>query len=174
MEKEQRKNEGSKVSRRQFLTYTLTGVGGFMAATVVSPLVRFAVDPVLKGEAAGDFVVVAAESEITNEPKSFDFKVKEVDGWYKTEAAKTAWIYKDDNGKLVALSPICKHLGCTVKWNGDSNFQNEFFCPCHLGRYEKDGTNIKGTPPLAPLDRYDLKVEDGKIKLGKARPKGGK
>ena len=35
------------VSRRQFLNYTLTGVGGFMAAGMLMPMVRFAIDPAL-------------------------------------------------------------------------------------------------------------------------------
>ncbi len=43
------------VTRRQFLSYTLTGVGGFMAAGMMLPMLRFAVDPVLKAEAGGDF-----------------------------------------------------------------------------------------------------------------------
>ena len=42
------------VTRRQFLSYTLTGVGGFMAAGMMMPMLRFAVDPVLKPKAAGD------------------------------------------------------------------------------------------------------------------------
>ncbi len=41
-----------KVSRRQFLTYTLTGVGGFMAAGMIMPMARFALDPALKAGAA--------------------------------------------------------------------------------------------------------------------------
>ena len=45
-----------RVSRRQFLTYTLTGVGGFMAAGMLMPMVRFAIDPVLTAEAGGDFI----------------------------------------------------------------------------------------------------------------------
>ncbi len=32
------------ISRRQFLNYTLTGVGGFMAASMLMPMVRFALD----------------------------------------------------------------------------------------------------------------------------------
>ena len=44
-----------RVSRRQFLNYTLTGVGGFMAAGMLMPMVRFAVDPVLKAEEARRF-----------------------------------------------------------------------------------------------------------------------
>lgn len=37
-----------QVSRRQFLNYTLTGVGGFMAAAMVVPMLRMAVDLDLK------------------------------------------------------------------------------------------------------------------------------
>ena len=47
----------NKVSRRQFLSYTLTGVGGFMAAGMLMPMVRFAVDPVLQKKEGGDFVL---------------------------------------------------------------------------------------------------------------------
>ncbi len=44
------------VSRRQFLNYTLTGVGGFMAAGMLMPMVRFAIDPVLSADKGGDYV----------------------------------------------------------------------------------------------------------------------
>ena len=37
-----------RVSRRQFLNYTLTGVGGFMVAGILMPMTRFALDPVLR------------------------------------------------------------------------------------------------------------------------------
>ncbi|EJS67288.1 MULTISPECIES: menaquinol-cytochrome c reductase iron-sulfur subunit [Bacillus] len=162
-----------RVSRRQFLNYTLTGVGGFMAAGILMPMTRFALDPVLRKEAGTDMVAVAQVKDITTEPKRFDFKVKQVDGWYKSDEPKSAWVHKDESGDIVAFSPVCKHLGCTVNWNSDKAHPNQFFCPCHGGRYTKDGVNIKGTPPLAPLDVYESKVKDGTLYLGKAKPRGG-
>lgn len=162
-----------RVSRRQFLNYTLTGVGGFMAAGMLMPMTRFALDPVLRKEQAGDMVPVGQVKDITEEPKRLDFKVKQVDGWYKSDEPKSAWVYKNKSGDIVALSPVCKHLGCTVNWNSDKAHPNQFYCPCHAGRYTKDGTNIKGTPPLAPLDVYESKVDDGTLYLGKAKPRGG-
>ncbi|MCD7033381.1 ubiquinol-cytochrome c reductase iron-sulfur subunit [Metabacillus sp. GX 13764] len=161
------------VSRRQFLNYTLTGVGGFMAAGISMPLIRFALDPVLEPAAAQGFVQVVKADEITNEPQRFDYKIKQTDAWYKSEVSKSAWVFKDPKGEIVALSPICKHLGCTVNWKGDPKTPNEFYCPCHGGRYEKDGTNIPGTPPQAPLDRYEHQIKDGYLYLGAAKPKGG-
>ncbi|WP_456279385.1 QcrA and Rieske domain-containing protein [Bacillus sp. AK128] len=161
-----------RVSRRQFLNYTLTGVGGFMAAGMLMPMVRFALDPVLRPATEQDLVPVANVEDITTEPQRFDFKIDQVDAWYKSEEPKSAWVYKDGD-KIVALSPVCKHLGCTVNWNSDPANENMFFCPCHYGLYEKDGTNVPGTPPLAPLDVYVSEVRDGKLYLGKAQPKGG-
>lgn len=161
-----------RVSRRQFLSYTLTGVGGFMAAGMLMPMVRFAIDPVLKVEEAGDFIATPKKmSDITSEPERVDFSFKQKDAWYESEVTNTAWVYKDDNGKIVALSPVCKHLGCVVNWNTNEEFQNEFFCPCHAGRYYKDGKNVPGTPPMKPLDVYPYKEKDGYLYLGKAQPR---
>jgi menaquinol-cytochrome c reductase iron-sulfur subunit len=163
-----------RVSRRQFLNYTLTGVGGFMAAGMLMPMVRFAVDPVLKGEDAGDFIATPLKvADITNEPQKVNFTFTQKDAWYESEETGTAWVFKNEEGKVIALSPVCKHLGCVVDWNTDKKNQNRFFCPCHYGLYEKDGTNVPGTPPLAPLDVYPTKEKDGFIYVGKAEPRKG-
>lgn len=155
-----------RVSRRQFLTYSLTGVGGFMAASFLSPMVRMALDPALEAGGGGDFVSVGLnEDEITEEPQRVDFEVELEDGWYESEQSRSAWIYKDGD-EIVALSPICTHLGCTVNWNANEDYPDQYYCPCHDGRFEKDGTNIKGTPPTRPLDYYDVEVRDGAIYLG--------
>ncbi|MGM9928160.1 MAG: ubiquinol-cytochrome c reductase iron-sulfur subunit [Bacillus sp. (in: firmicutes)] len=164
-----------RVSRRQFLNYTLTGVGGFMAAGMLMPMVRFAVDPVLKNETSGDFVATKLkESDLTNEPQRIDFTVQQVDAWYDSEETRVAWIYKNDSGEIVALSPVCKHLGCTVEWNTDAANPNKFFCACHNGLYQKDGMNVVGTPPQGPLDVYQVQVaSDGIISLGAIEPNKG-
>jgi menaquinol-cytochrome c reductase iron-sulfur subunit len=163
-----------RVSRRQFLNYTLTGVGGFMAAGMLMPMVRFAVDPVLKGEDTGDFIATPLKiAEIKTEPQKVNFKFKQKDAWYESEETGTAWVFKNEAGEIVALSPVCKHLGCVVDWGTDKEHPEQFFCPCHYGRYEKDGTNVPGTPPLAPLDVYPTKEKDGFLYVGKAEPRKG-
>lgn len=159
-----------KVSRRQFLNYTLMGVGGFMGAAMVMPMLRFAVDPALKANASGDFINTGLKiSEITETPTRVDYKLKVQDGWYEAEETRTAWVYKDEGGDVVALSPVCKHLGCTVNWEGDEKHKNEFYCPCHGGRYEKNGKNIPNTPPIGPLDLYDMQEKDGVLYLGNTK-----
>lgn len=166
-------NKGKDISRRQFLNYALMGTGGFLAAGILSPMLRFAIDPALKTGGMGDMVAVGDVSEFGSEPKRVDFKVHTVDGWYETESPKSAWVQVTEDGEILALSPICKHLGCTVNWNTGPN-QNEFYCPCHDGRYYKNGVNVPNTPPLAPLDAYEAKVVDGKLYLGKLLPNPNK
>ncbi len=157
----------NSVTRRQFLSYTLTGVGGFMAAGMVLPMVRFALDPVLKAEASGDFIMTDKKiADITTEPVRVDFSYEQKDAWYTSEVTEMAWVYKNDDGEIVALSPICKHLGCTVNWNGSDKHPDMFFCPCHDGFYTKDGDNVPGTPPRGPLDAYPVKEKDGFLMLG--------
>lgn len=146
-----------------------------MAAGMLMPMVRFAVDPVLKADAGGEFIATKQKiTELTDEPVRVDFTFKQKDAWYESEVTNTAWVYKDKaTNQIIALSPTCKHLGCTVNWNTDKAHPNQFFCPCHYGRYTKDGTNVPGTPPTAPLDRYPHKEKGGYLYLGKAEPRKG-
>ncbi|RKN72453.1 ubiquinol-cytochrome c reductase iron-sulfur subunit [Paenibacillus ginsengarvi] len=157
-----------EMSRRQFLSYALGGTTAFMAAGVTIPMIRFAVDPILQPTGAGDFVKVVEESKITNEPKSFKFQIHQVDGWYESDIELEAWIMKDEKGAVYALSPVCKHLGCTVNWNADTRYPNQFFCPCHEAHYTKEGKNLAVAP--LPLDEYKIKIESGFVYLGKVQP----
>ena len=68
-------------------------------------------------------------------------------------------------GKLHALSAVCTHLGCLVKWVPAEGI---FFCPCHAGKFDANGANISGPPP-EPLTVYKIEVDkEGKIALEKA------
>lgn len=156
-----------QVSRRQFLNYTLAGLTGFMVATPMLPMLRMAVDPVLKASAKGDFINVnLSVDEITEEPQRVEWSVEQVDGWHESEVTRTAWVFKNEENEIIAHSPVCKHLGCNVTWEGSEEYPNEYFCPCHDGRYYKDGTNVPGTPPTAPLDEYEQKVDNDMLYLG--------
>jgi glycine/D-amino acid oxidase-like deaminating enzyme/nitrite reductase/ring-hydroxylating ferredoxin subunit len=55
--------------------------------------------------------------------------------------------YRDEDGRLVAVSATCTHLGCTVRWNGA---ERSWDCPCHGSRFATDGTVLTG-PAVAPL-----------------------
>lgn len=155
------------VSRRQFLNYTLMGVGGFLAVGTIAPMLRFAIDPVLKTGAASDMVAVGDVSEFGPEPQRKDFKLHVIDGWTDYDQSLTAWITVNESGEVLALSPICTHLGCAVQWDTNEQYPDQYYCPCHDGRYTKDGVNVPNTPPTRPLDAYEYEVRDGVLYLGR-------
>ncbi len=61
-------------------------------------------------------------------------------------------IYKDDSGKIFAVKPICKHLGCELSWN---NLEKTWDCPCHGSRYDYTGKIIT-EPTKENLDIIDI------------------
>ncbi len=61
---------------------------------------------------------------------------------------------------FIALSSTCPHLGCQVHWEPQND---RYFCPCHNGVFDPEGTAIAGPPGAAgqSLPRYPLSVENG-------------
>ena len=65
-------------------------------------------------------------------------------------------------GQIIALSITCPHLGCKVSWTAR---ESQFVCPCHDGRFDKNGAPISG-PPKAEnksLRRYEAVVQGNAI-----------
>ena len=56
--------------------------------------------------------------------------------------------YRDREGLLHAVSSVCTHLGCLVKFN---TAETSWDCPCHGSRFDVDGEVLDGpaTRPLA-------------------------
>ncbi|MEK7376349.1 MAG: ubiquinol-cytochrome c reductase iron-sulfur subunit [Candidatus Margulisiibacteriota bacterium] len=63
---------------------------------------------------------------------------------------------------ITALSLVCTHLGCVVKWDPVKNI---LICPCHAGIFDASGRVISGPPP-APLPKLNVTVKERKIYVG--------
>ena len=173
---EQKGKQGKEgLSRRQFLTYALGGTGAFMAATIAAPLVPFAVDPLTRSSGSSFVDIGLKEADVKSDfPTRVEFKVHRKDGWVEENAKMNAWVIKDKQGKVLAYTSICTHLGCQVAGTVDSSGKPKpsedgqwwFHCPCHGGRYDIYGVNDPTKPPTRPLDGYEVKVEGGKVLLG--------
>ncbi|WP_290307361.1 FAD-dependent oxidoreductase [Mucilaginibacter flavus] len=59
--------------------------------------------------------------------------------------------YRDEAGKIHALSPICTHAACIVNWNAS---EKSWDCPCHGARYDIAGKVLTGpaTKDLLKMD----------------------
>jgi glycine/D-amino acid oxidase-like deaminating enzyme/nitrite reductase/ring-hydroxylating ferredoxin subunit len=60
--------------------------------------------------------------------------------------------YRDEAGRLHAVSGRCTHLGCLVAWNAA---ERTWDCPCHGSRYGYDGQVIQG-PAVRNLPSKEL------------------
>jgi 3-phenylpropionate/trans-cinnamate dioxygenase ferredoxin reductase component len=61
---------------------------------------------------------------------------------------RTMAVYKDEAGKVLALTARCTHMGCTVDWN---DADRTWDCPCHGSRYTREGKVLQG-PAVKGLD----------------------
>jgi len=66
-------------------------------------------------------------------------------------------VYRNAEGQLSALSPICPHLGCFVHWN---NAEKSWDCPCHGSRFDPHGRVLNG-PAVEPLQDRAVPAGEG-------------
>jgi len=148
------KSRQNIINRKSFLTTLSIGWVAFAAATggFFTVLIRFLFPNVL-----------------FEPPQSFkigfpdDFESGKVDLRFKKQYK--VWIVRDDE-KIIALSTVCTHLGCTPNWQ---ETERKFKCPCHGSGFRASGINFEGPAPR-PLERYKINLgNDGQIIVDKTK-----
>ena len=142
------------LDRKSFLNWLTIGWLAFAAATggFFTAMIRFLFPNVL-----------------FEPPQSFkigfpdDFESGKVDLRFKK--SHSVWIVRDDE-KIIALSTVCTHLGCTPNW---LETDRKFKCPCHGSGFRSSGVNFEGPAPR-PLERYKIVLaNDGQILVDKTK-----
>lgn len=72
-----------------------------------------------------------------------------------------------DDGRFLAMSRNCTHLGCSVPWNEE---RNQFVCPCHGSSFSLTG-EVLSAPAPRPLDTYPVRIENGIVKVDISSPR---
>jgi cytochrome b6-f complex iron-sulfur subunit len=148
------KSKQNIINRKSFLTTLSIGWIAFAAATggFFISMIRFLFPNVL-----------------FEPPQSFkigfpdDFESGKVDLRFKKQYR--VWIVRDDE-KIIALSTVCTHLGCTPNWQ---ETERKFKCPCHGSGFRASGINFEGPAPR-PLERYKISLgNDGQIIVDKTK-----
>ena len=150
----------TQISRRRFHAMAIWAIGGFISAGVAIPALAYIIGPALKSTQAQEWVRLGATSKVElGLPTLFKVTVEQQTGWIQNEQEISVYVLTENGRDYVAMSNICTHLGCRVRWVAE---RNQFFCPCHNGQFDKQGLVVAGPPPR-PLDRYPVRVEGDQL-----------
>ena len=152
-------------SRRSFGYAIIYGLGALISAALAVPATLYLLVPP-KTRKEQSWVEAGDISQLPpGAPEEMTFRRVHTDGWKIYSEKGTAWVVKTAEGKVMAFSPACTHLGCAYHWDAG---KSEFHCPCHESRFSMDGTVLSGPAPR-PLDRFEVKVENAHLWLGPVR-----
>jgi menaquinol-cytochrome c reductase iron-sulfur subunit len=150
-------SKNAPVSRRDFMKIVIASIGVVISAAIGLPAIAYIVGPALK-QGADTWIRLGSVSKVElNNPTLFKTILETQTGWISSQEELSAYILTENGQDFVVMSNVCTHLGCRVRWIPD---KQGFYCPCHNGVFDKNGTVVSGPPPR-PLDRFENKVEDG-------------
>lgn len=148
------------ISRRRFHAMTVWVIGGFISAGMAIPAIAYIIGPALAGSQEQEWIRLGSASKVElGVPTLFKVTVEQQTGWITSEQDVSVYVLTDNGRDFVAMSNVCTHLGCRVRWVTE---RDQFFCPCHNGVFDKEGQVVSGPPPR-PLDRYEVKVEGDQL-----------
>jgi len=77
-------------------------------------------------------------------------ELKPGEGMIVGRRGKKVAAFREPNGNIHRLLPVCTHLGCLVTWN---SAESTWDCPCHGSRFKPTGEVIAGPAeePLPPI-----------------------
>jgi menaquinol-cytochrome c reductase iron-sulfur subunit len=153
-------SEKREIDRRNFMSLASWAIGALIGAGLGIPAVAYIIGPALQQLEAQEWIRLGSTGKVElGTPTLFKAKIERKTGWIVNEEEITVYVLTENGRDFVAMSNICTHLGCRIRWVAESE---QFFCPCHNGVFDKDGGIVSGPVPR-PLDRFELKVEDGQL-----------
>jgi Rieske Fe-S protein len=150
------------VERRGFLGLLTWGIGGLITALYGIPAVAYLLAPALERAQEQVWLRLGSIDKVElGVPTLFKTTIERTSGWITDREELSVYVITNDGREFTALSNVCTHLGCRVRWIPD---REEFFCPCHNGVFDRSGAVVSGPPPRA-LDAYEVQVEDDQISI---------
>lgn len=147
------------ISRRDAMKVAISLIGGLIGTAIGIPAIAYLIGPALKKEEANWVRVSSLSSIELGTPTLLKPRVTRQSGWIVDEEEVGVYILTEDGRDYHAMSNICTHLGCRVRWIVE---KQQFFSPCHNGIFDKHGYVVSGPPPR-PLDEFETKVEDDNL-----------
>lgn len=149
-----------EISRKGFLEAAIFAIGGIIGFSIGLPAIAYILGPALKKQGEQNWIPLGAAAKVeTGIPTLFKARVEQKAGWISNEEELTFYVLTENGRDFVAISNVCTHLGCRVRWVED---ESQFYCPCHNAVFDKEGNVVAGPPPK-PLNTYEVKVENDQL-----------
>ncbi|MFL7892370.1 MAG: ubiquinol-cytochrome c reductase iron-sulfur subunit [Anaerolineales bacterium] len=152
--------DSHEVQRRDFVNIVLVGIGSVIGLIIGIPAIAYLISPAVKVQEKEAWIPLGPlDGYPLDSPVLFSYTRSKINGWEKTVNSYGAyiWRYGEGDSELRVYSNMCTHLSCRVTWKDETNI---YFCPCHDGRFNKEGEVVAGPPPR-PLYEYEHKVDEG-------------
>lgn len=149
-------SDDKHITRRNFMSIATWAIGGLIGLGLGIPGIAYILGPAKKSDEDQDWIRLGPTSKVElNSPTLFKTTITKQTGWISNEEEISVYILTDNGRDYIAMSNICTHLGCRVRWIPE---EEQFFCPCHTAVFDKNGDVASGPPPR-PLDRFQVKIE---------------
>ena len=150
------------MERRKFLARLVQLFSTLIAAAFAAPVFSFIRATFQSGSNRTSFPI-GNINRLQEEVTKISFTRRLRDGWMVRTIEEYVWVRKKPDGSVCVFEPHCTHLGCAYNWDSKSQ---QFLCPCHGGKFDKDGNRTDGPPPR-DLDRFEVNLHDDEIRIGK-------
>lgn len=135
------------ISRRKLVEILISLVATFLTSSIIVTIFKY-LWPVSATKSGESELLIANVDDIQiGKPKKFIFN------------GKASILLKTESGYR-AFGAICTHLGCIAYFKNEENL---IFCPCHLGRFDRNTGVVISGPPPSPLPAIDIIVKGGSI-----------
>ncbi len=153
------------VSRRRLLAQLSGALMGLLTLAAGLPAIGFLLSPLRRRSGEAQWVSLGLLEEFAGAigPVRADFDYEARSGYRIQTVSNSVWVVAGNgNGQVPRVfSKTCTHLACNVSWKDD---QQLFVCPCHGGKFGRDGAVVAGPPP-EPLTVIESRVEEGELQI---------
>jgi len=147
--------EPGEATTRRFFLGAAGAAGLLYAAALAYPIYRYLASPEeMASEATAITEVTLKDAQKLPLASVLMFKF----------GTAPAMLIHHEDGRWVALSAVCTHLGCTVQYEPQAD---RIHCACHGGVYNPyTGANVSGPPPK-PLKLFKVAVNDTGVEVSR-------
>lgn len=103
----------------------------------------------------------------SNAAPTLDFTIDISTPQYKALQTNGNYVYsnsviiaRDNSGNFIALYDVCTHAGCTIQFDGRSQFP----CPCHGSVFNSSGNVVTG-PATTGVKKYNTSLTGTMLRI---------